>query len=202
MTRAPPSGPLVNRGAVRQGLRLHRARRCRGFEAGHRRRPAEKSRRQGVFPGADGVYRRPPTTARSGARKFSARWSACGPSTAMQPALRPPTTAISAWWRRSSRAIAARGKTVADQLEVGVVWVNAPQVIFPQTSWGGFKLSGIGRELGPWGLQSFQEIKHVVTARSVIRPGTGWTSPFSASEPCQARFARIFARPAPVLRRT
>ena len=60
---------------------------------------------------------------------------------------------------------AAHGKKIADQLEVGVVWVNAPQVIFPETSWGGFKLSGVGRELGPWGLQSFQEIKHVVTAR-------------------------------------
>ncbi len=45
-----------------------------------------------------------------------------------------------------------------------MVWVNAPQVIFPQTSWGGMKKSSIGRELGPWGLAAFQEIKHVVTA--------------------------------------
>ncbi|WP_446033117.1 hypothetical protein, partial [Pseudomonas chlororaphis] len=27
------------------------------------------------------------------------------------------------------------------------------------------KQSSIGRELGPWGLQAFQEIKHVVRAR-------------------------------------
>ncbi|MNG20490.1 Betaine aldehyde dehydrogenase [compost metagenome] len=54
---------------------------------------------------------------------------------------------------------------VANALEAGLVWVNAPQVIFPQTAWGGYKQSSIGRELGPWGLSAFQEIKHVVTAR-------------------------------------
>jgi betaine-aldehyde dehydrogenase len=41
---------------------------------------------------------------------------------------------------------------------------NAPQVIFPQTAWGGYKQSSIGRELGPWGLAAFQELKHVIRA--------------------------------------
>jgi betaine-aldehyde dehydrogenase len=59
---------------------------------------------------------------------------------------------------------AGRAARVAAALEAGVVWVNAPQVIFPQTSWGGMKKSSIGRELGPWGMAAFQEIKHVVTA--------------------------------------
>ncbi|MDH4872303.1 aldehyde dehydrogenase family protein [Pseudomonas sp. BN515] len=53
---------------------------------------------------------------------------------------------------------------VANTLQAGMVWVNSPQVIFPQTAWGGYKQSSIGRELGPWGLSSFQEIKHVVRA--------------------------------------
>lgn len=53
---------------------------------------------------------------------------------------------------------------VANALQVGLVWINAPQVIFPQTAWGGYKQSSIGRELGPWGLQVFQEIKHVIRA--------------------------------------
>ena len=53
---------------------------------------------------------------------------------------------------------------VANALQVGLVWINAPQVIFPQTAWGGYKQSSIGRELGPWGLQAFQEIKHVIRA--------------------------------------
>jgi betaine-aldehyde dehydrogenase len=53
---------------------------------------------------------------------------------------------------------------IANALEAGMVWINAPQVIFPQASWGGYKQSSLGRELGPWGLQAFQEIKHVVRA--------------------------------------
>lgn len=51
---------------------------------------------------------------------------------------------------------------VANALQAGMVWINAPQVIFAQTAWGGYKQSSIGRELGPWGLAAFQEIKHVI----------------------------------------
>ena len=51
---------------------------------------------------------------------------------------------------------------VANALQAGLVWINAPQVIFPHTAWGGYKQSSIGRELGPWGLAAFQEIKHVI----------------------------------------
>ncbi|MDB5980560.1 MAG: aldehyde dehydrogenase [Pseudomonas sp.] len=51
---------------------------------------------------------------------------------------------------------------VANALQAGLVWINAPQVIFPQTAWGGYKQSSIGRELGPWGMQAFQETKHVI----------------------------------------
>jgi betaine-aldehyde dehydrogenase len=58
-----------------------------------------------------------------------------------------------------------RGERVARALEAGVVWVNTPQLIYPQTSWGGYKRSSIGRELGPFGLAAFQEIKQVLTRR-------------------------------------
>jgi betaine-aldehyde dehydrogenase len=54
----------------------------------------------------------------------------------------------------------ARTNRVADALEAGHVWINSPQTIFVETSWGGFKASGIGRELGPWGLSSYLEVKH------------------------------------------
>lgn len=61
-------------------------------------------------------------------------------------------------------ADAVSAERVANALQAGLVWINAPQVIFPQTAWGGYKQSSIGRELGPWGLQAFQEIKHVIRA--------------------------------------
>ena len=59
-----------------------------------------------------------------------------------------------------------RTNRVADALEAGHVWINSPQTIFVETSWGGFKASGIGRELGPWGLSSYLEVKH--TTRRLI----------------------------------
>jgi len=59
----------------------------------------------------------------------------------------------------------ACSERVARALEAGVVWINTPQLIFPQTSWGGYKRSSIGRELGPFGLAAFQEIKQVMTLR-------------------------------------
>ncbi|WP_455929149.1 aldehyde dehydrogenase family protein [Pseudomonas fluorescens] len=61
-------------------------------------------------------------------------------------------------------ANAEAAERVANALQAGLVWINAPQVIFPQTAWGGYKQSSIGRELGPWGLAAFQEIKHVIRA--------------------------------------
>lgn len=54
-----------------------------------------------------------------------------------------------------------RAKRVADALDVGHVWINSVQAVFVETSWGGTKGSGIGRELGPWGLSAYQSVKHV-----------------------------------------
>jgi betaine-aldehyde dehydrogenase len=48
------------------------------------------------------------------------------------------------------------------RLKTGLVWHNTPQLIFAQTGWGGFGLSGIGRELGLAGLRSYQELRHAI----------------------------------------
>lgn len=52
-----------------------------------------------------------------------------------------------------------RAERVADQLESGITWINCNQMVVPQAPWGGVKKSGMGRELGRWGLQSFLEVK-------------------------------------------
>jgi len=54
-----------------------------------------------------------------------------------------------------------RAETVAAALDVGHVWINSIQAVFVETSWGGTKGSGSGRELGPWGLSAYQSVKHV-----------------------------------------
>lgn len=50
------------------------------------------------------------------------------------------------------------------ELRAGLVWVNTPQLIFPQLCWGGLGASGIGRELGLEGLRAYQELRHAVFA--------------------------------------
>lgn len=50
-------------------------------------------------------------------------------------------------------------------LRAGLVWINTPQLIFPQVCWGGLGLSGIGRELGVAGLRSYQELRHTIVSR-------------------------------------
>ena len=57
-----------------------------------------------------------------------------------------------------------RAKRIGRQLKAGSIWYNSEQLVLPETAWGGFKRSGIGRELGPWGLGAYLEVKHVVGA--------------------------------------
>ncbi len=58
----------------------------------------------------------------------------------------------------------ARADRLAARMEAGHIWINTPQIVYPQSAWGGFKSSGIGRELGPWGLASYQGVKHITAA--------------------------------------
>jgi acyl-CoA reductase-like NAD-dependent aldehyde dehydrogenase len=53
------------------------------------------------------------------------------------------------------------GIRAAERLEAGGVGVNINNVMDHQMPFGGWKESGIGRELGLYGLQSFLEIKHI-----------------------------------------
>jgi betaine-aldehyde dehydrogenase len=54
-----------------------------------------------------------------------------------------------------------RARRVARRLRHGTVWINDFGPYVPQAEWGGFKRSGIGRELGPTGLAEYQEAKHI-----------------------------------------
>ena len=60
------------------------------------------------------------------------------------------------------------------RLRMGTVWVNDYHPYVPQTEWGGYKQSGIGRELGHLGLEEYQETKHVW--RNTAPTVQGWFS--------------------------
>src|SRR5690606_29270953 len=51
----------------------------------------------------------------------------------------------------------ARAERVGDALEAGIVWQNCSNMVVIQAPWGGIKKSGMGRELGRWGLESYLE---------------------------------------------
>ncbi|MDX6432194.1 MAG: betaine-aldehyde dehydrogenase [Streptosporangiaceae bacterium] len=56
---------------------------------------------------------------------------------------------------------AGLGQRVARRLRHGTIWINDYHPYVAQAEWGGFKRSGVGRELGPTGLAEYQEIKHI-----------------------------------------
>jgi betaine-aldehyde dehydrogenase len=47
------------------------------------------------------------------------------------------------------------------RLQAGIVWVNHMQPTYVEAPWGGYKMSGIGRELGPWGADEYLQVKQV-----------------------------------------
>ncbi|WP_371413663.1 betaine-aldehyde dehydrogenase [Virgibacillus sp. Bac330] len=55
----------------------------------------------------------------------------------------------------------AKAERCVSRMRMGTVWINDYNVYFPHAPWGGFKQSGIGRELGKQGLEEYQEVKHV-----------------------------------------
>lgn len=54
-----------------------------------------------------------------------------------------------------------RAERVARGLRAGIVWINCSQPTFTEAPWGGYKQSGIGRELGQWGFDSYREVKQM-----------------------------------------
>jgi len=46
-------------------------------------------------------------------------------------------------------------------IRAGIIWVNHMQPTYVEAPWGGYKQSGFGRELGPWGIEEYLETKQV-----------------------------------------
>jgi aldehyde dehydrogenase (NAD+) len=64
--------------------------------------------------------------------------------------------AAAVWTRDIKKALA-----VSNSVRAGTVWVNCYNVLDTRAPFGGFKQSGIGRELGEYGLQQYTEVKTV-----------------------------------------
>ena len=53
---------------------------------------------------------------------------------------------------------------IAKKLRAGTVWINDYHLISEKAPFGGFKMSGMGRELGEEGLKAYTENKTVTVA--------------------------------------
>ncbi len=64
--------------------------------------------------------------------------------------------AAAVWTRDVKKAF-----RVARALRAGTVWINDSQPAPTEAPWGGFKQSGVGRELGSHGIEDYLEAKHI-----------------------------------------
>ncbi|MDR2108753.1 MAG: aldehyde dehydrogenase family protein [Coriobacteriales bacterium] len=55
----------------------------------------------------------------------------------------------------------SRAFRVIKAVRAGITWINAYHPTFNQAPWGGYKESGIGRELGTFGLEEYTEVKQI-----------------------------------------
>jgi acyl-CoA reductase-like NAD-dependent aldehyde dehydrogenase len=64
--------------------------------------------------------------------------------------------AAAVWTKDITKAL-----TTARALRAGIVWINDTQPAPTEAPWGGYKQSGIGRELGAHGIEDYLETKHI-----------------------------------------
>lgn len=66
----------------------------------------------------------------------------------------------------------ARALRVVKELRAGITWINCNNPCFTEAPWGGYKMSGMGRELGIYGLEEYRETKQITIN---LNPGpVGW----------------------------
>lgn len=66
----------------------------------------------------------------------------------------------------------AKALRVIKKVRSGITWINAYHPTYNEAPWGGYKQSGIGRSLGTFGFEEFQEIKQI-NINLQVEP-TGW----------------------------
>ncbi|MDR2860920.1 MAG: aldehyde dehydrogenase family protein, partial [Elusimicrobiota bacterium] len=67
-----------------------------------------------------------------------------------------------------------RAMRVVRSFRAGITWINSYHPTFTQAPWGGYKQSGIGRDLGTFGFEEYTEVKQI---NINLAPGkVGWFS--------------------------
>jgi betaine-aldehyde dehydrogenase len=66
----------------------------------------------------------------------------------------------------------ARAHRVIRKLRAGITWINTYHPTYNEAPWGGYKQSGIGRELGTYGYDAYTEVKQI-NVNLTVEP-SGW----------------------------
>jgi betaine-aldehyde dehydrogenase len=56
---------------------------------------------------------------------------------------------------------ASKAQRVVRRLRAGITWINTYHPTFNEAPWGGYKQSGMGRELGTYGYEAYTEVKQI-----------------------------------------
>ena len=68
----------------------------------------------------------------------------------------------------------AKAHRVIKKLRAGITWINTYHPTYNEAPWGGYKQSGIGRELGTYGYEAYTEVKQI-NVNLAVEP-SGWFS--------------------------
>lgn len=66
----------------------------------------------------------------------------------------------------------AKAQRFIRRLRAGITWINSYHPTYNEAPWGGYKQSGIGRELGTFGFDAYTEIKQI-NINMAVQP-VGW----------------------------
>jgi betaine-aldehyde dehydrogenase len=66
----------------------------------------------------------------------------------------------------------AKAHRVVRKLRAGITWINTYHPTYNEAPWGGYKQSGIGRELGTYGYDAYTEVKQI-NVNLAVEP-SGW----------------------------
>jgi betaine-aldehyde dehydrogenase len=68
----------------------------------------------------------------------------------------------------------AKAHRVIRKMRAGITWINTYHPTYNEAPWGGYKQSGIGRELGTYGYEAYTEVKQI-NVNLAVEP-SGWFS--------------------------
>jgi betaine-aldehyde dehydrogenase len=160
MDRATKMGPLVSKEQLERVTQYQKIGRKEARVAAGGGRPKDKALQKGYFVEPT-IFYDVENSARIAREEIFGPVMSVIPFDKEEDALRiandtPYGLAAAVWSRDIFKCL-----RMVKRLQAGIVWVNHMQPTYVEAPWGGYKMSGIGRELGPWGAEEYLQVKQV-----------------------------------------